>query len=207
MDRIDLIPAARHTRRRLRQMVRAWIMVNGVAASLAALFILVCVIRGRAIGSEQTQIQLAEAEAQLALADQRVTAVKADHAGLNRELQANRAVVDQPDWGAALALVTALRDERIVLRWIGLTPMAARQADDRTDRKAEVGTPVDWMQLELHGVAIDQDVVSQFLIALEKSGGFDQVRLVNTTPEQVNGHHATRFRIACELRGNQGGGS
>ena len=58
--------------------------------------------------------------------------------------------------------------------------------------------------LDLGGLAMSQGVVSRFVLRLEKTGLFDQFRLINTSPRKFLKKDVVAFRLECLLSG-QGG--
>jgi hypothetical protein len=118
-------------------------------------------------------------------------------------LQANRAVGSQPDWSALLALLAQNLGDELVLNHCRLKP--ARVLPAATPAGSAEGTPASPAEkprhfaLEIEGYARSQAAVSQFVLRLEGTGLFNQVRLVKSNREPFLVGKAVAFRVECSL--------
>jgi len=119
------------------------------------------------------------------------------------ELQANRAVGNQPDWSVLLAAVSADLGEEIFLRQCQLIPTDAPtvgQGPPGAAAGAKVLTAAERRYvLKLSGCARSHTAASQFVLRLEQNGLFDQVRVIKTAREPLLAGSAIGFQLECSL--------
>ncbi len=203
---VNLLPQRRrHQRHRLGRM-RLWIAIDLVAASLAVAAIGLTLAMRPATTATRAAVdalekQIADARAQL---DQIAPLVIRDR----KTLEAVRHVSDQPDWSILLTLLGRLRDDHAVLRSVRLEPVAgeggaivaaALSAQDRRGGVSEnFHRPAAFM-VRLEGLAESQADVSRIVLACERAGLFDVVKLVNTARQGFMGRDTTRFELECRI--------
>lgn len=188
----NLIPSHRLEAARRRRRLKAWTgAVSVYAAALVAVYVAgVCAwgvdrdaLDGRrattAARVEQTKAQIAK--------------TRADLAEVHRTLRANEAIGGHPDWSLLLMLVAEHMNDGVVLRQCRLGPPVA---DDAPSRHIE--SDGRW-RLEMEGYGREVTAVSQFALALEKTGLFNEVRLLKTVRQPFLAGQATHFQIRCDL--------
>jgi len=188
----NFIPSHRLEAARRQRRLHAWIGTASVyAAALVAVYIgCVCVwgVDAKALArrrqatahrAEQIRDQLHKAQADLTQA--------------RRTLKANEAIGGHPDWSLLLMLLARNMNERVVLRQCRLVPGGAE--DDPAAEQKATGA---W-RLEMSGFGREVTAVSQFALALEKTGLFEEVRLLKTVRQPFMAQQATHFEIRCAL--------
>jgi len=188
----NLIPSHRLEAARRRRRLKAWTgAVSVYAAALVAVYVAgVCAWgvnrdaldhrrEATAAGVEQTRARIDETQAELA--------------EVHRTLRANEAIGGHPDWSLLLMLVAEHMNDGVVLRRCRLGPP---DADEAPSRKVE--SDGRW-RLEMEGYGREVTAVSEFALALEKTGLFNEVRLLKTVRQPFLAGQATHFQIRCDL--------
>lgn len=188
---LNLIPAARHLRRRRHARLRAWAAVALTAALAAGAAAL-------AAGAARARLTAGHPHAsrQVDAAIDRVKRLiaqrQADLASARADLLASDLIAAQPDWGRLLVLVGTHLQSDAALSHVRLSPTPpAKGAPPRAS-------------LDLDGVGDSHEAVSRLAIDLERSGVFATVRLVQTRRTVHAGADAVAFRMECALTGLPG---
>jgi hypothetical protein len=188
----NFIPSHRLEAAQRHRRLHAWIGAAAIyAAALVAVYIgCACVwgVDAKALARrrqatanrvEQIRGQIQKAQADLTQA--------------RRTLAANEAVGGHPDWSLLLILLAQNMNERVVLRQCRLTPGGVE------DDTAAESRPTGAWRLEMSGFGREVTAVSQFALALEKTGLFEEVRLLKTVRQPFMAQQATHFEIQCAL--------
>jgi len=189
---INLIPAAHLRARQRRRRVQWWI--RGAAAYalvLTALYAVCQTVSGH--GDRALAAELADADQQITATQSEMKSLLPKLTEAHHTLEASRAVVEQPDWSILLAMLAQTLDEQIVLQRCALGG-----PDAKTARQADTAGPGEYV-LALSGVGRSQTDVSQFVLRLERSGLFQQVKLVQTAVTTFLAAPAVRFELACHF--------
>jgi len=189
----NLIPSYRLEARRRRRCIRAWTVgVTCYALALASVYagyratwgVDLDAVAGRRQATAQrihaTGRQIAYTQAELAEA--------------TCTLKANEVVGGHPDWSLLLMLLARSMNDEVVLRQCTLAPL---KADGRTGAPG----PADaggW-QLDMTGYGRTVTSVSHYALALERTGLFQEVRLIKTVRQPFLAGSATHFQIRCML--------
>jgi len=200
VNQINLIPAPRREAKVRRTRLVRWGIVLGlyVGALLGAHFVCgACWSGDRDLLAAETR----ESAARLREANRLTLSLHGEMTRTEEKLRSAQAVGRQPDWGVLLGLLARNVDDDVVLEFCRL-----RQSDrPRSGKGASAAARLDQpLVLDLGGLAMSQAVVSRFVLRLEKTGLFDQVRLVNTNQREFLKKDAVVFRLECLLSG-QGG--
>jgi hypothetical protein len=165
--------------------------VSVYAAALAAVYVAcVCAWGVDADTLEGHRQATAERVQQVS---RQIEAAQADLAAARRTLKANRSIGGHPDWSLLLMLLSANMNDGVVLRQCRLGPSDAE--DDAAEAPADT---VGW-RLDMAGYGREVTAVSQFALALEQTGLFDEVRLLKTVRQPFLAGQATHFQIRCNL--------
>jgi len=119
-------------------------------------------------------------------------------------------VGEQPDWGMLLSLLASKLGDDAALSLCSLEPVqplavgVKGPANPGADRAKETGRPQQ-LKLVLKGNARTQEAASTFVLALEKTGAFDRVNLVETQRDQ-KGEVGVAFEVVCEMSDSGDGG-
>ena len=125
-------------------------------------------------------------------------------ARVRAELDANRAVGNQPDWSVLLAMLSGSLQEDIFLRSCTLYP--ADSGGGQSPRAAELREKSDFLpagqrpyKFVLGGYGRSHMAVSQFALRLENQPLFDEVRVLKTSREPLLANSAIAFKLECSL--------
>ncbi len=207
MDGVDLIPSPRRELHMRRRRVRAW-----VGAGSAYAVLLGGTLAGAAAAWPRDQETPAATLASLATENEghrrQFTLLSQEISQKQRELAANRAVGNQPDWSVLLALLAEALGPEAALREVELTqetvapPAAPAQTGKGADKKAASQPPpepVRYFSLRLGGIARSQVAVNGVVRRLEATGLFELIELLETRREGSGANDLTAFRVRGKL--------
>ncbi len=198
---INLIPTERREARRRRVHLHAWLggcvlyAVVWLAVFLVARVIVVSDDRALQEQLEGVQVRVEQAKASVA-------GGRADLAEARAGLEANLAVGRQPDWSVLLALLATTLGDEVVLRTCRLEPVSGPLVG-RAGAAVAGGEEPLVIKLELMGIALTQQAVTQVVLRLERTGLFRSVKLIDTRREPFMAGHAVAFRAECVLETDQ----
>ena len=194
MNAVNLIPAHRHHAKQRRTRIQ-WVTTACVVYGLLLLggygFVFAAWgASGQTVAEELSQLQkTSETNTRL------LSAVRAELLEAKATLSANRSVGRQPDWSILLDLLAKITGEHVVLESCELEQIEKEEEQSSSDLPAAQAKYL----LSISGLAKSQIDVSQFVLGLEKSRLFDQVKLVETTRRLINEYDAVAFKLACSL--------
>jgi len=128
------------------------------------------------------------------------------------KLDSARGVGRQPDWSVLLALLAEGLGHDVVLKSCELNqvliPLRGTAGRPQMPPPAglngsEKGPQELMFVLTVTGFGRSQTAVSQFVLRLERSGLFDNVRLVNANRQPFLNGKAIAFQLECSLGGNR----
>ncbi len=193
---INLIPIERRQARRRRIHRRAWV---GACAFYAVVWVAVFLVARGIVVSDDRALgeQLEDAQGRVAQAKASVTGRRVDLSEARAALEANLAVGRQPDWSVLLALLSTTLGDEVVLRRCRLGPVGGGPAGRAGADEAEERQII---KLELMGLALTQQAVTQVILRLEQTRLFRSVKLIDTRREPFMAGHAVAFRAECVLQ-------
>jgi len=199
---INLIPAPRRRSQVAQTHLRRW--VAGWVFSGLALLVGCLLIRATWGGARSALAEdIDKAARTISVSNRQVDILRRRLADARWKLESGRAVGQQPDWSILLALLAGSLGDDVVLERCQLAP-----ADPLpTGGSADAETPdTDAMAsgryvFEIDGLSRSQLAVSRFVLRLEKTGLFDQIRLIKTTRRTFLDQKAVAFRLECLLQG------
>jgi hypothetical protein len=180
---VNLIPMARQHAKLQRKHLRRWAVCG---ASYAALLVSACVgarlawsrdYLANAALLSQSGSRIAELNGTLHRVQQQLAAVQATR-------HAAQAISDQPDWSILLAILAGSSGDDVVLREVRLNADASSKQD---------------LLLSLRGFGTTQPAVSQFVLRLQDTKLFDEVKLLRTGREPILAASAVTFEISCQI--------
>jgi len=115
----------------------------------------------------------------------------------NKRLETCRLVHQHPDWSGLFRLIARERGEEVVLEGCDLRPVAP--SGKATDAKADRPTIAAEYSLALTGLTRSQKSVSGYVLALEKTGLFESVQLVETRSRTEAQQQLVGFTVRCAL--------
>jgi Tfp pilus assembly protein PilN len=194
----NLVPMTRRQARRVRRSIRAWSLAGGGYAGVLALAL--------AIGAALVDSDAAPLERRLTEARAAADAARAERDRLSaqaeaarRRLEAARAVSRQPDWSILLAMLPACLGEDAALRRVTLKRDAAPPAPGGGKDAPPPAPAARGYTLQLAGAARSQSAPNSIVLALEQTGIFDRVKLVETRREASGASDLVAFDIECVL--------
>ncbi len=193
MQSRNLIPSYRLERRRRHRRVRAW----GAAISVYAVLLAAVYVGCQALWGVDADAMARQREATRQRVRQirdRIDGVQTRLAEAQRTLRANAALGDHPDWSLLLMLLARTMNEGVVLRQCSLTP-----AEPTAEAPAATKPSPGW-RLEMSGYGKTVTAASEFALAMERTGLFQEVRLLKTVRQPFLAGQATHFQIHCALR-------
>ncbi len=206
MGDLNLIPADRLFRKRVKARMRLW---AGVCSSLL-LIIAVAVtstdycLKGKA-GVPEHEL----AAVDLSIQEYNATAVELNKeiSRATWELEVARVTGIGPDWGKFLALLAEELGEEVVLSGCQLTVLKtenmqteeAAEPTDKTDVPVKPSRPEQHYELRLSGISRNQMSTSNLLLRLEAMDLFESVRLVSSNRQTFQEAHAVVFTVVCKI--------
>ncbi len=202
MTSVNLIPAYRSGARKRRRRLRRWASACiGYAALLAAAYAFCNAVwgsDGRALAGEFDR-----ADEKIAQANRRIGGLRQELLEHQRLLAANRLLSDQPDWSLLLAILGRTLREEVVLKSCELRPAwIAPGAGGATPVPA--GSKGTGFLLGLRGFGRSQTLVAQFVLRLEQSELFKEVKLIKISRESFGPVEAVAFQLDCLLEAGGG---
>ena len=193
----NLIPAFRLRAKAQRRHLRTWGVRLGV---YAVALLIACVVR--LSGRGNTTEVLAAQERLLADSVETQTRIlqglKSDLATAREKLCGVRLVGRQPDWGLLLRLTADQLGESIVLE-----NASFRRVAETAATPAGTGSEADKLRrgliLDLGGIGRTEKDVSDFILRLETSGLFSEVKHINSNQRIFHGQKAFGFLLKCRL--------
>ncbi len=226
MQSVNFIPARRIAAKQRRRRMNRWaVTVSVYAMLLIGAYACSYALWGgghAAMADEErkTSLRIEQAKRAISTLQGELTAEEAT-------LKANQALADQPDWSVLLVLVARSLGDEVVLNRCDLGPGQALEtaaagspapgsrpsvpptagppaAGPPSPVPREAAAPGPFV-LAVAGYGKTMTAVSQFVLALERLGLFDQVRLIKTNREPFLSTQAVAFQIECSLGSNGGG--
>jgi Tfp pilus assembly protein PilN len=217
MNRVNLIPLHRRQAKARRARVRAWTVFCGVYAVVllaAGVSVAMLCTTPRSAGAEIAKLQEETKRATRQLSTVQLAAGEAQ-----KTLLSARAVADQPDWSALLAVLSQLIGDNLVLNRCDVTPVKEERplaTPPAQPIKLPPGAPPVPAQqpaqrpptrvfVHIAGFGRSQAAVAQFVLALEGTNLFERVTLIQTNRREFLSTGAVAFELDCPLRGRLGG--
>ena len=152
------------------------------------------------VDSKGIQTQLGVIESRIEHTGRRITATQAQLQTADLILKVNQAVSNQPDWSGLLVLLANELEDDVVLRKCQLTPQKEKGSSiGSKDETALVGQKNQAYVLKLEGYGRTQAAVSRFILDMEQTGLFEQVKLIQTNREHFLSDNAVVFNAQCLL--------
>ena len=190
----NLIPPSRLFQRQTRRVLRRWVLI--VAIYAGALLAGYGVLQGRMnVGVHDGSGELQAASQVIAQGRKILDAQQRRLSAVLIEQAANRSVGHQPDWSILLSALAGELGDEVVFR--GCRVECALPAGTGTAVNQQAAVKLD-------GLGKTQQSVSKFILRLEESGLFDQVKLVRTTREAMGDATAIAFQLTCSLAARGG---
>lgn len=200
MNPINLLPRARQERARARRRAIAWSRA-GAAYALCVLGACGAVAGGFVAPKDHIfeRREALEHERRLRTAEKE----RADRllSKASRELGLARLAVLRPDWSVLLRVLAERRGEGVALSLVELG-----EDYSRPEKGAPANAPprLEGYTARLGGVALTQQAITGYVLELEGSGIFDDVRLKETRAKSMDGREGVAFEIMGTIRAGAG---
>jgi Tfp pilus assembly protein PilN len=196
MKEVNLIPVSWLDARRRRKRVRLW-AGGGSIYALALCGVLLAHANIGAGDSQPLTEEIGAIRARAQQSSQAAMAVQRDLARAKGVLNASQAVSDQPDWSIVLALLARRLGDEAMLRRVDLRPIAGATPSPSA---AGAGCQAPYL-LKLSGCGRSPEAVSRFVLALERTGTFDQVKTIKASREPFQEIEVVGFQVECAVGG------
>lgn len=210
MNSGNLIPAYRIKARQKRRLIRTWLAASAGYAML--LMVSYPMARMTWTFDDSLNSQLTSVNQQIQESEQKIKSLSAQLTEAKAKYQATEMVENQSDWSILLAVLAQELGEEIVLKECTIEPddqnpvaalsrqlAALKQgADGKKTLSTERVEPSRYL-VRLRGYGMSQQVVSQFVLRIERSGLFREVTMEETRREGFLQGEAIAFRMACVL--------
>ncbi len=195
---VNLVALAHRELQHKKARIRFWLMTSG---AYGLCWLVVFMLVGATSLNDDTVFrqELDQLNAFVSSAESELAQMRGELGRINVELATSRAIGRQPDWSILLALLSSTLGDNITLRSCALErSRGPLPRGATTGAPAPVGMPNSaGLQLELIGLGLSQQAVSEFVLRLEEMTLFRQVKLIETRREPYLESEAIAFRIEC----------
>lgn len=196
---VNLIPDSRQEIRVCRNRRKRWV----ISGSVYGLVLLVgcgflCIFSDQ--GDPEVASEIEEVQVRIESIGDSVAKIRSRLGQYELTLTANRDLIEHPDWGLLLGLLANSLGDSLVLRKCEIkqwTLPGAGQSGSSSEDTSSVTNAT--FQLVANGMGRTQAAVSQLALRLERTGLFDDVKLVDTNLEPYFAGKAVAFRLECHL--------
>ncbi len=198
---VNLVPSARREAQVRSARIRFWFMTCAVYG-LGWLGVLVLV--GATALNDDTGLrdELRQVNGLVAESESELVALRGELIRSRAELTTSLTIGKQPDWSALLALLSTTLGDRIILRNCKLTTL--HKSPGMRGPATGVARESTTIQLQLGGLGLSQQAVSEFVLRLEETSLFRQVKLLDTRREPFLDGDAIAFHVECLLETEEG---
>ena len=198
---VNLVPSARREAQVRSARIRFWFMTCAVYG-LGWLGVLVLV--GATALNDDTGLrdELRQVNGLVAESESELVALRSELIRSRAELTTSLTIGKQPDWSALLALLSTTLGDRIILRNCKLTTL--HKSPGMHGPATGVARESTTIQLQLGGLGLAQQAVSEFVLRLEETSLFRQVKLLDTRREPFLDGDAIAFHVECLLETEEG---
>ncbi len=198
---VNLVPSARREAQVRSARIRFWFMTCAIYG-LGWLGVLVLV--GATALNDDTGLrdELRQVNGLVAESESELAALRGELARSRAELATSLTIGKQPDWSALLALLSTTLGDRIILRDCKLTTL--HKSPGARGSVTGVARESTTIQLQLGGLGMAQQAVSEFVLRLEESSLFRQVKLLDTRREPFLDGDAIAFHVECLFETEEG---
>jgi hypothetical protein len=207
MKCFNLMPAPRRQAKACRTRIRQWLVVGVAYTVMLATICIVC-HRTWGLGPDPLADEISQTTDRIRTSGRTIAILQKQLVASRWKLDTFKGVGQQPDWSVVLTLLADGLGNEVVLSGCQLdeimipldsnagstpppAPPGARQ--EKAQKMAFV--------LSVSGFGRSQTAVSQFVLRMERSGLFDNVRLVSTVREPFLNAKAISFRLKCYFEG------
>jgi hypothetical protein len=206
------MPAPRRQAKACRARVRQWLAVG---MAFVGMLVMICITCHRTwgVGPDPLADEIRQTTDRIAASGTTISELQRQLVASRWKLDTFRGVGQQPDWSVLLTLLADGLGDEVVLKSCELDEIVIpveRTAGERggpqivtTSRLEDKAGRMAFV-LRVAGFGRSQTAVSLFVLRLERSDMFDNVRIVSTIREPFLNAKATAFRLECRLEGTTG---
>jgi hypothetical protein len=199
MNSTNLVPLARQLRAARSARIGVWGMALGTVVLLSVATYGGCAW-ALTDSAAPSPSDFSQAARELAQINGESNRIKVQLASVQREVYSAQSLSEQPDLSLLLGLISRKADERIVLSRCELTESQPAEKGVEAE-SASIGGAI----LRLDGFGKSQGAVAEFVLALETTGVFDRVALLQSHSQPILGTDAAAFRIECQMQPRKAG--
>ncbi|MCP4379489.1 MAG: PilN domain-containing protein [bacterium] len=207
MKCFDLMPEPRRQAKACRARIHQWLVV-GVA--YVVMLVTICVVCHRTwgIGPDPLTKEISQTTDSIRKYGKTIVVLQKQLVSSRWKLDTFKGVGQQPDWSVVLTLLADGLGNEVVLSGCELDEIRIPLDSDASgNQQPTSGALEDKKQkmafvLSVSGFGRSQTAVSQFVLRMERSGLFDNVRLVSTVREPFLNAKAVAFRLKCRFEGS-----
>lgn len=204
MGDLNLIPANRLLRKRIKARALIWVAVCAfvLVTNAVAVASVRCLLRGAGGSLEQ---ELEAVELSIQKCNSTALELSEEIARRIRELKVAEATGIRPDWGRLLSLLAEELGDEVVLSSCHLIESEATDAEtDKAPAETagsgeEAQLPGQNYELRLSCFGRTQTSASALLLRLEAMEFFESVRLLGSSKQTFMDGHAVRFTVVCAI--------
>jgi len=206
------MPAPRRQAKVCRARVRQWLAVGGAFVGMLVMICITC-HKTWGVGPDPLVDEIRQTTDRIEASGRTISELQEQLVASRWKLDTFRGVGQQPDWSVLLTLLADGLGNEVVLRsceldeiMIPLERTAGRRGGPRVITTSRLEDKAERMAfvLRVAGFGRSQTAVSLFVLRLERSGMFDNVRIVSTVREPFLNAKAIAFRLECSLEGTTG---
>jgi len=206
------MPASRRQAKACRARAGQWLAVGAVFAGVLVMICITC-HKTWGVGPDPLAHEIRQMADRIETSGRTISTLREQLVASRWKLDTFRGVGQQPDWSVLLTLLSDGLGSDVVLRsceldeiMISLKKTTGRRGGTQvitTNRLEDKGERMAFV-LRVAGFGRSQTAVSLFVLRLERSGMFDNVRIVSTIREPFLNAKAIAFRLECRLEGTTG---
>ena len=202
------MPTPRRQAKACRARLRQWLAIGVAFVGMLAMICITC-HRTWGVGVDPLADEIRQTTDRISASGRTIAELQEQLTASRWKLDTFRGVGQQPDWGVMLKLVADGLGSEVVLKSCELNeiaiPLKTASGESGDSQISVTSVSEDKKQiafvLSVSGLGRSQTAVSQFVLRLERSGMFDNVRLVSTMREPFLNAKAIAFRLKCRLEG------
>jgi hypothetical protein len=206
------MPAPRRQAKACLARMRHWFAVGGAYVGMLVFICITCHITW-GVDEDPLAAEINHVTDRIGTLGRSIAGLQEQSTASRRKLDASRGVGQQPDWSVMLKLVADGLGNEVVLKSCELNEIAIAQ-ESVSSRSAEPKISLTSISeddkqiafvLNIAGFGRSQTAVSQFVLRMERSGMFDNVRLESTMRKPFLNAKAVAFNLKCRLEGTTAG--
>lgn len=205
MNDINLLPHRRIAQLARRKRMMAWMIGASVYSALVALGA-IANFAGSGPSRAAALKERTEIETSIESGKSEIAQLNTQLSDARHRLKTSYEVSKHPDWSILLKILADLRDPHMLLDRVELSKITVESPSAKlaAGKKKAPTTPLSRFVLKLSGMGQSLDAVPPFVLRLERTGLFSNVKLVESRVSDFKGRQVSTFRIDCLLADSEG---